>query len=107
MRICNLILKCGALCAAFFFFFFNGFGEVAVSGEVSPRFDWHIPEGATLENDILSISLNEKNTAMAYSDYDLSQFAGKKVKVSILSRGKGVKRSHVSYFGFKVKVEME
>ena len=102
MRICNLILKCGALCAAFLFPAANGFGEVAVSGEVSPRFDWNIPEGATLENDILSISLNEKNTAMAYSDYDLSQFAGKKVKVSILSRGKGVKRSHVSYFGFKV-----
>ena len=55
MRICNLILKCGALCAAFLFPAVNGFGEVAVSGEVSPRFDWNIPEGATLENDILSI----------------------------------------------------
>ena len=68
MRICNLILKCGALCAAFLFPAVNGFGEVAVSGEVSPRFDWNIPEGATLENDILSISLNLNSSVGLFSD---------------------------------------
>ena len=70
--------------------------------EPSPRLDWNAPESATIEDDVLSISLSEKGTAMASADFDFSRFAGKMVKVSVLSRGKGVRRSNVSYFGFKV-----
>lgn len=104
-RIGKLILKCGAVCAAFLFPAVNGFGGIAVSGEVPPPLEWNIPAGATLEKDVLSVSLSDKGTAMAYADCDLSRFADKMVKVSVLSRGSGVKRSHVSYFGFKVMLK--
>lgn len=75
--------------------------SLAVGAAETPRLDWRMPKGGSREGDVVTVSLEQKGTAMFTAPLDLSDWEGKVLKASIRVRGENVVPSAKRWLGFK------
>lgn len=74
----------------------------AFAGGIRPELVWRPPPaGGARDGDLITISLDRKGTATFEASVDLSQWAGKILRATILSRGQDVVAADHDWLGYK------